>query len=227
MRKDSILLLVAINLGAAMVAVMAFGAWKRLNPDQVDQAQFQTRMEGSIAVGGFFDQNIDDVGFIAAANKQVTARKMAELRVLFDVTYTTGPDHFRIVPEAKQAERCVLLFGDSFTFGEGVNDAETTAAQIVIKSQGQGSGKESRHRRLGTAPVSSWPAVRAIPARHLLSPDRCSVFAHSGAHSARGRTRAVGYPWPTFSPRRHRPAGQVWQLRTPTGTGDNSLVSTL
>ena len=197
MAKNSILLLVAINLGAVMVAVLAFGAWKRLNPDQVDQAQFQTRMEGSIAVGGFFDQNIDDVGFIAAANKQVTARKMAELRVLFDVTYTTGPDHFRIVPEAKQAERCVLLFGDSFTFGEGVNDAETTAAQIVIKSNGRVAAKNFGIGGWGTAPVSSWTAVRAISARHLLSSDRCSLLAHSGARSARGgRGR-----WDTHGPR--------------------------
>jgi hypothetical protein len=49
-----------------------------------------------------------------------------------DVVYTTGPDHFRVVPEVPpNPDACVLLFGDSFTFGDGVSDEETYAAQIV------------------------------------------------------------------------------------------------
>jgi hypothetical protein len=42
----------------------------------------------------------------------------------------------RGVPPAVHPERCVLLFGDSFTFGIGVNDDETFAAQIVARSKG-------------------------------------------------------------------------------------------
>jgi len=129
------LLAVFINVGAAVLAALAFGVWKRLSPDLVDQGGVPTQMEGSI-VAGFYDQKLDDVGFIAGANKHVTARKLAGSQVIYDVSYTTGPDHFRVVPEANQAERCVLLFGDSFTFGEGVNDDETSAAQIVIQSKG-------------------------------------------------------------------------------------------
>ena len=131
--KKRWLLAGAVNLAAAGLAVLAFGVWKQLSPEQVDEQDAQTHMEGSI-VSGFFDQNLDDVGFIPSANKRVTAKKMAGTQVIYDVVYTTGADHFRAVPAADHPERCVLLFGDSFTFGAGVNDDETSAAQIIIKS---------------------------------------------------------------------------------------------
>ncbi len=43
-----------------------------------------------------------------------------------------------VVPKAiENADACVLLFGDSFTFGAGVSDEETYAAQIVMQSGGR------------------------------------------------------------------------------------------
>jgi len=130
----------AVNLAAAGLAVVAFGVWKQLSPEQVDEQDAQTHMEGSI-VSGFFDHNLDDIGFIPSPNKRVTAKKMAGTEVIYDVVYTTGADHFRAVPAADHPERCVLLFGDSFTFGAGVNDDETSAAQIIIKSKGKVTAK--------------------------------------------------------------------------------------
>jgi hypothetical protein len=97
-------------------------------------------MEGSITAG-FYDQNLDDVGYILEASKRVTARKVAGPQLIYDAVYTTGPDHFRVVPPAAHAARCVLLFGDSFTFGEGISDNETSAAQIVAKSEGTVAAK--------------------------------------------------------------------------------------
>jgi len=132
-------LVVAINVGAALVAILAFGAWKRYQSTQVPISSF--RMEGSYAAG-FFDKNVDDVGFIAEANRHVTSRKLMGDQVIYDAVYTTGSDHFRVVPTAAEnPDRCVLLFGDSFTFGEGVNDDETSAAQIVRKSEGHVAAK--------------------------------------------------------------------------------------
>ena len=125
--------MLAINLGAAMVTVLAFGAWKRLNPDQVDQAHFQAH--GRIdRRRRFFEQNIGDVGFIVAANKQVGKKDGGIARSLRCHVY----DRAGSFPHCAggKAERCVL-FGDSFTFGEGVNDTETTAAQLSSE-QGQG-----------------------------------------------------------------------------------------
>ena len=99
-------------------------------------------MEGSITAG-FYQQGIDDVGFIAKANMHVTARKFIGTQLVYDAVYTTGPDHFRVVPAVVETPaRCVLLFGDSFTFGEGVSDDETSAAQIVQKSKGRVAAKD-------------------------------------------------------------------------------------
>jgi hypothetical protein len=132
-------LITAINLVAVVVAVLAFGAWKRYESAQAPINPM--RSEGSYAAG-FFDQHIDDVGFIAKAGRHVTSRKLLGDRVIYDAVYTTGPDHFRVVPNANEKpDRCVLLFGDSFTFGEGVNDDETSAAQIVKKSEGRVAAK--------------------------------------------------------------------------------------
>ena len=132
-------LIMAINLIAVVVAVLVFGAWKRYESAQAPTNPM--RQEGSYAVG-FFDQNVDDIGFIAEANRRVTSRKLLGDRVLYDAVYTTGPDHFRVVPAAdEKPSRCVLLFGDSYTFGEGINDDETSAAQIVKKSEGHVAAK--------------------------------------------------------------------------------------
>ena len=48
-------------------------------------------------------------------------------RLIYDTTYTIGPDGLRIEPPvaADAAQGCVLFFGDSFTFGEGLHDDET------------------------------------------------------------------------------------------------------
>ena len=117
-------LAVIVNLGAAIVAALAFGAWQRFQSSQ-SAANVPSRSEG-------FYELVDDVGFIPRANAQMTARAEVEGRTIYDVVYTTGPDHFRVVPQATETpDACVLLFGDSFTFGDGVGDEETYAAQIV------------------------------------------------------------------------------------------------
>ncbi len=117
-------LAVIVNLGAAVVAALAFGAWQR----------FQS-LQSAPSKGQGFYQLADDVGFIPRANVQMTARADAGGRTIYDVIYTIGPDHFRVVPEAAEnSDACVLLFGDSFTFGDGVSDDETYAAQIVKRS---------------------------------------------------------------------------------------------
>ena len=125
------LLPVAVNAGAVILAVGAFALWKGLQP-----APQAPRLEGTITQG--FNQTVDDIGYIPAASKRVTARRVLDGKVIYDVAYTTGPNGFRVVPKASdRPDACVLLFGDSFTFGEGVNDGETFAAQIVTQSQGR------------------------------------------------------------------------------------------
>ena len=120
-------LAVIVNLGAAVVAAFAFGAWQRF---QSPQSPANVPYRG----GGFYEL-VDDVGFIPRANARMTRAEVEGRTFTNDVVYTTGPDRFRVVPEAPpNPDACVLLFGDSFTFGDGVSDEETYAAQIVKRS---------------------------------------------------------------------------------------------
>ncbi len=115
---------IVANVGAAVAAVLAFGVWQR----------FQAPRHPADVHEGFY-QLADDVGFIARANRQWPFHPEAEGRKVFAATYTIGPDHFRVVPAAiDNPDACVLVFGDSFSFGYGVSDDETFAAQIVKRS---------------------------------------------------------------------------------------------
>ncbi len=188
----------AISLVAAVAAALAFGAWK--NSDFVDGQSDRLTMEGTF-VDGFYDQGdnkgIKDVGFIALPNKHVTAVRKLDSRVIFDASYTTGPDSFRVVPKVENAQRCVLLFGDSFTFGEGVNDDQTSAAQIVAQSKGQvevkslGIGGWGPHQFL--AGLQSGRFQRAITCKPT-----DAVYLFIPAHTARAAGRGK---WDRFGPR--------------------------
>lgn len=183
----------AISLCAAVVAALAFGALK--NSDFVDGQSDRLRMEGTF-VNGFYDQGIDDVGFIAQPNKHVTARRLLDSRVIYDASYTTGPDRFRVVPKVDDAPRCLLQFGDSFTFGEGVDDDETSAAQIVAKSRAQvevkslGIGGWGPHQFL--AGLQSGRFQRAISCKPT-----DAVYLFIPAHTARAAGRGK---WDRFGP---------------------------
>ena len=120
-------LAVIVNLGAAVAAALAFGAWQRFqSPNNAANVAHRA--------GGFYEL-VDDVGYIPKANTRMTRAEVEGHPTNNDVVYTTGPDHFRVVPAAAETpEACVLLFGDSFTFGDGVSDEETFAAQVVTRS---------------------------------------------------------------------------------------------
>lgn len=192
----------AISVVAAVVAALAFGVWK--NTNFVDGQSDRLTMEGTFTKG-FYDQGLDkdgqnkgikDVGFMALPNKHVTAVRKLDQRVIFDASYTTGPDGFRVVPKAENAQRCVLLFGDSFTFGEGVNDDETTAAQIVAKSKGQvevknlGIGGWGPHQFLSG--LQSGRFQKAITCKPT-----DAVYLMIAAHTARAAGRGK---WDRFGP---------------------------
>jgi hypothetical protein len=197
----------AISLVAAVVAALAFGAWK--NSDFVDGQSDRLRMEGTF-VNGFYDQGIEDVGFIAQPDKHVTARRLLDSRVIYDASYTTGPDRFRVVPKVEGAPRCLLQFGDSFTFGEGVDDDETSAAQIVARSRGEVEVKSLD--RTSSSPDSSRavssgpsPASRPMPSTCSFPPTRRAPrAAASGTGSARSSS------WTTTGGRCARATSTRW-----------------
>ena len=120
-----------MNIAAAVAAALLFGLWKGL--------ETTPKPEGLVLLDGSpLYELVDDVGYIPKANAQATLPAKTGGPTAKPVTYTTGPDHFRIVPTtANRPEACVLLFGASFTFGNGVQDEETYAAQLVRLSGGR------------------------------------------------------------------------------------------
>lgn len=66
------------------------------------------------------------------------ARRFAGDTLIYDVIYTIGENGLRLAPATSGAppEACVLFFGDSFTFGEGVADSETIPYLVGLRSGG-------------------------------------------------------------------------------------------
>ncbi len=56
----------------------------------------------------------------------ITSTKYLRDQLIYDVTYTIGNDGRRITPTVKIPDQeCIVCFGGSFTFGEGVNDPDS------------------------------------------------------------------------------------------------------
>jgi hypothetical protein len=82
----------------------------------------------------------DDVlGTVPSKGHQGYATKSIGGALLYDVTYSINADGLRLAPPVSDetAGGCVLFFGDSFTFGEGLEDAETLPYQVGIQSGGR------------------------------------------------------------------------------------------
>lgn len=189
-------LAVAVNAAAVVAGVLAFLLWQHFKP-----VPATTRLEGTIIDGGI-DRPTDDVGYISDANMRVTARRMVGNRALYDVIYTIGPDQLRVVPPAVNGSgaaptSCLLLFGDSFTFGEGVNDDETYAAQVVSQSGGRvaahafGLSGWGPHQMLAGLQSGRFP--RAITCRPT---DAVYLFIPDHIRRVAGRA-----PWDVHGPR--------------------------
>ena len=60
-----------------------------------------------------------------------------EGQLIYDATYTIGPNGLRISSSPAEGRNsspeCILFFGDSFTFGQGVEDHETLPFQVSAK----------------------------------------------------------------------------------------------
>lgn len=181
-------LAVVLNLGAALAAALAFGAWQR---SQVPQIPTDVRER--------FYELADDVGFIPRAKTRMARSEVEQRAFDRDVIYSTGPDHFRVTPDAAAtADRCVLVFGDSFSFGDGVADDETYAAQIVKQSEGRVAAQNFA--------VSGWGPhqfLAGLQSGRFQRSVRCkptdAVFLM--IPSLIWRTAGVTNPWDTNGPR--------------------------
>ena len=76
----------------------------------------------------------DLLGYRPAAARRIGHRSYGGDRLLYDVTYTLDDHGLRIAspPTSQRADSlpCVVFFGDSFTFGEGMTDEQTMPYQV-------------------------------------------------------------------------------------------------
>lgn len=83
----------------------------------------------------------DLLGFAPAKDRSYTHVRWYGHEVIYRVTYTIDGHGLRIAPPFRivpgNDPPCLLFFGDSFTFGEGVNDEETLPYRVGRKSQGR------------------------------------------------------------------------------------------
>lgn len=121
---------IVVNLAAVVVAIMAFDVWRHAQP----VPGMGHRIDGTSALN--FYEIVDDVGYLPWPGRSATARKVLEGAPVYDVTYTIGADSFRVAPRPAGARACVLNFGDSNTFGEGVNDDENYPWLLAAGSDG-------------------------------------------------------------------------------------------
>jgi hypothetical protein len=79
----------------------------------------------------------EQLGWAPQAGSVVTQRLSFEEELIYDASYTIGPNGWRIssATNAHTPSRgCVLFFGDSFTFGQGLADDETLPFRVHEKS---------------------------------------------------------------------------------------------
>jgi len=82
----------------------------------------------------------DDVlGYAPKPEVRANVRSYRDGDLVHTVYYTYDAQGFRIAPRTHYMDKptCVLLFGGSYTFGSGVDDADTLAYQVELQSQGR------------------------------------------------------------------------------------------
>ena len=121
----------------AAAAILAFGlteaywaGWFRIKD--------RTYLTGTITQAGYYYKPHSILGYGPHSEVQATALKYHGNKRLYDVTYTIGADGLRVGPNiADGTAPAILFFGDSFTFGEGVDDHETIPSQVEQISKGK------------------------------------------------------------------------------------------
>jgi len=80
----------------------------------------------------------DVLGYAPIRDNSVTASKYYQDKLLYTVNYGIDEQGLRNAPPSEPgASNCILFFGGSFTFGEGVNDYESLPYRVGLHSNKQ------------------------------------------------------------------------------------------
>ena len=121
-----------VNLGAAVLALWLLEAYLHSQQAPADAVRYEGRYTQD-----YFIRH-DLLGYAPGKGISATARKLLAGTKVYEVVYTIGQDGLRVAPPHKpDATGCVLFFGDSLTFGEGVADEQTMPYRVGVKSAGR------------------------------------------------------------------------------------------
>jgi hypothetical protein len=122
-----------INIAAVLFSLAIVEAYIGVKQLQGDG----TRMEGTSTDG--FTHADDMLGYAPNPNVSVTAKEYFGPTLLYDVVYTFDAEGLRLAPptNATGARDCLVFFGDSVTFGEGVKNDQTFPYLIGVKTHGR------------------------------------------------------------------------------------------
>jgi hypothetical protein len=120
--------LVLLFLNASVIALV-FGAAELV---------FFRREAAPVYSAGYGYED-DVLGYVPVKGVRGHSSKIENGKPLFDVTYSIDSNGQRVAPAVNQEgpSACVLFFGDSFTFGEGLEDSETLPYQVGVQSNGR------------------------------------------------------------------------------------------
>jgi hypothetical protein len=139
----------------------------------------------------------DQLGWAPVAATTATEKWWFDGEVIFDATYTIGANGLRISSPATDGSSpsapCVLFFGDSFTFGQGLQDHETLPFRVQ-----EDSGRRYRTYNFGVNGYGPHQMLAAL--QHDLVDDVMLCDPRQVSHVFyQGITDHVG-----------RAAGRVW-----------------
>ena len=129
------LAVVALTLGAA--ELYFYKAYFSEEPPRETEYSEDETHRGNTDIVDLFQHRL--LGWAPANGKSFIERVRFENKLLYQVKYTIDDHGLRIaspsVNTQKQQSNCLLFFGDSFTFGEGVKDDETMPYRVSEKTK--------------------------------------------------------------------------------------------
>jgi hypothetical protein len=131
------------------------------------------------------------------ASVQVHARRVRDGHLVYDVVYSIDEQRHRLAKGEKTASCTVLFFGDSFVFGEGLNDDGTLPQQFLAEV-----GSRSNAVNLafpGYGPNQTLRALESMRSDVAGNGRVAAVFTSLLPDHAR-RARGL-YDWARFGPR--------------------------
>ena len=101
----------------------------------------------------------DYLGYAPVPNNRVIGRRYEDGKLLYEVVYTIDADGLRKAPDylGDDNAECILFFGGSFTFGEGLEDEQTIPYLV-----GVGTGNRYRVYNFGFAGYGTHHMLAAL-----------------------------------------------------------------